>query len=424
MNTASTEHLLLEKDSSVPRSVLMYPNGVPGPVVQALNMGFLPYPMPPVVHSEFVRSEMRLVNLDPSQLEKMEAFPEIMGRAVAADPKHWYELYRLARGPANEWGYDWKSWVKSVAVEEQGQGKLSIDVNIAKKMATDLQLLYLSIKEIQKHPTFVEGTLLPNLLKTATLFRRDFSSIRQIHTLVGLAQISFCTGMAFINGWRIVVGAGWDSTLMPGRLEFIRRFRLNLLPLHGGVFHLEQTLDDHLLNRYLKNHGPIFIVNPAQDHPQRYRLLQCDHDIISIYHCFNDVNMLRCNRNLRVDEIPSLANLLHDIEATDTSLQAIRTSTLHRHQPRIPEFTEVFINLTGGWKPILIESCNVWVVLRFMYVYLEVRRATGRNPGRIHFFANRPIRYQENTPEAAKAASILTHAEEDRTMALIHSLPE
>ncbi|PBK63539.1 hypothetical protein ARMSODRAFT_1024004 [Armillaria solidipes] len=59
-----------------------------------------------------------------------------------------------------------------------------------------------------------------------------------------------------------------------------------------------------------------------------------------------------------------------------------------------------------------------------MFVYLEVQRSTGRTAGRIHFFTNRPIRYRENTPEAAKAASILARAEEDRTMALINSFPE
>ncbi|PBK63538.1 hypothetical protein ARMSODRAFT_1024003 [Armillaria solidipes] len=273
MNSAATEYLLLEKSGTVPRSTILSPDGVPGPTVQALNMGFLPYPMPPAIHAEHVRSEMRLIDLAPSQLDSIEVFPEIMGRAVAVDAKHWYKKYGLARGPPGEWGYDWKKWAEGVPVITQGQGKFSMDLDVARKMATDLQLLYLSIKEIQKHPTFVEGTLLPAFLKTSTLFRHDFTAARQIRTLAGLAQISLCTGIAFINGWRLVMGPGWDSTLLPGRLEFLRRFRLNLLPLRGGIFNLEQTFDGYVLNRYLKHFGPVFIVNPAQNHPQKHRLL-------------------------------------------------------------------------------------------------------------------------------------------------------
>ncbi len=424
MNSSSTEYLLLEKNGTVPRSILMMPNRAQGPVIQALNMGFLPYPMPPAIHSEFVRSEMRLVELSPAQLELMEAFPEIMGRAVAVDPRHWYEQYRLARRPANEWGYEWKDLVDKIPVVDQGQGLFALDVNSAKKMATDLQLLYLSIKEIQKHSAFTEGTLLPSLLKTSCFFRRNFTSSQQIRTLVGLAQIAFCTGMAFVNGWRIVIGAGWDSTLMPGCLEFIKCFKLNLLPLRGAVFNLDQSFDCHALNRYLKNYGPVFIVHPGNNHPQRYRFLRCDHEVLSIYHCFNDVNMLRLNRNLRVEEIPNLANLLRDIKDTDTYLQRIRTVTLCKFQPRIHESTEVYINLTGGWKLILVTTHSVWVFLRYMYVYLEVRHMSENCPGRIHFFLNQPIRYEENSLEATKAATVRARAERDGTLALVESLPE
>ncbi len=170
---------------------MLSPDSIPRPTVQqALNMGFLPYPMLPALHSEHVKSKMRLINLTPYHLDSMEAFLDIMGRAVMVDTQHWYEKYGLARGPAGEWGYDWKKWLEEVPVIDKGQGKISMDLDITRKMATDLQLLYLSIKEIQRHPAFVEGTLLPAFLKISTLFWHDFMVVR---------QISFCTRITFIN---------------------------------------------------------------------------------------------------------------------------------------------------------------------------------------------------------------------------------
>ncbi|SJL06610.1 uncharacterized protein ARMOST_09952 [Armillaria ostoyae] len=133
---------------------------------------------------------------------------------------------------------------------------------------------------------------------------------------------------------------------------------------------------------------------------------------------------MRLNRNLGVKEVPAFSHILRDLEATNTALQSIRPAMLRRHQPHIHELTEVYINYSGGWKPIQVTNHDVCMVLRSMYVYLKTWKRIGRRPGRIHFFPGRPIRYLENSLEAARAAAVISKAESDGTMALIKSLPE
>ncbi|PBK66623.1 hypothetical protein ARMSODRAFT_1021425 [Armillaria solidipes] len=304
MSSAAPEYLLFEKDGSVPVSTLLNSPDGKGPTIQALNMGFLPYPISPASHTEYTGEDLRFLDVSKEFLDTLE---------------HWYNIFRITKGPTKEWGFDW-GLKENVMVIDKGHGEFFIEHSHAKRMTTDLLSVYFCIRDIQNHPVFVQGTLLPTLINTENLLRQDFMSVLQIRNLVGISQIVFCTALAFINSWQITVGKGWDSTLMVKRVEFLEKLNLPELPLRGGVFDLDQSVDCHLLDRCLKNQGPVFIIVPSIDHPQRRCFLRINHDLITCYHVHNHVNHGSFGQNLLFKEIHEFKPLIPGFRATNRHL--------------------------------------------------------------------------------------------------------
>ncbi|KAK0214720.1 hypothetical protein EDD85DRAFT_962925 [Armillaria nabsnona] len=109
MNSLTTKYLLLEKNGTIPHSTLMNPSqGNNSPIIQALNMGFLPYPMPPAIHFKDMQSKMKLTDVQPSQLEILKVFPGQCGHPIAVSARFWYNIYGFSWGPIGEWAYDWE----------------------------------------------------------------------------------------------------------------------------------------------------------------------------------------------------------------------------------------------------------------------------------------------------------------------------
>ncbi|SJL17569.1 uncharacterized protein ARMOST_21121 [Armillaria ostoyae] len=381
MSYSADEYILLSKDGKVLYSALLSDPSHQGPMVQALNMGFMLYPLPAVVHSEPVESELRFINVPFAMLDEVEVQPALMGKPVVVDPCYGYNLYRVSRGPEGEWAYKWGNDWREVAVWKD-KGMFLINHRWAKKIATNLQSVALCVRDIQRHPF-----------------------LRQITGVIGLTQISFGMAMAFVNPWRLTVGTGWDHTLMLGCLAFLWRFKLPLLPLRGGVFNLERSYDSHMLNLYLKQQGPVFILPTSSNYPHHLCLVHCNHATIQYYHNANIANLGRLNRDLRLEEIPNFGGTISAIRATNTSLQMVQMVPLDKEQPFIEEGSEVLMVYPRGWKLVPMEAKSVWEVLLVMYYMKE----------EIQFPANSPLSWQ--------AARILAKAETNGTMKFIRELP-
>ncbi len=303
ISSTPDKFLLTKGNGTIPFSSLLLPElGIVRPIVQALNMGHLPYPLPAVLHSECVSPELNLVNFPLEQLQTLQIDPTSLGKPVAVIAKYWYHLYGFSEGPVGEWVYDWKL-EQGLPIKQRDEGKFSINHTQAQAMVTDLHSIYLCIKDIQNHLAFVWETLLPSLLNSTPLFWTDFSLEQQIHAIIGLAQISFCMGMAFINSWCVAVGPGWCYNIPSKRMNFLWHFDLCNLPLWGGVFNLDHLLDYHLLNGYLKNNGPVIIIYPSRNHLQKCRFTRVEHNTITQHHTFNTVNSVLLNWNLKFCKI-------------------------------------------------------------------------------------------------------------------------
>ncbi len=200
MSHSTNEYVFLNKDGRLPLSSLLTDPKGRGPTVQALNMGFMPYLLPAVTHTKFISAKLRNVDVSFATLDSAKVRPSLMGKPVTVDPRYGYSLYRFSRGPEGEWAYKWEDDWGKLAVEKD-KGTYLIDHCWAKKIATDLQSLALCIQDVQRHPGFAKGSPIPPALNSVLLFQHDFTSARQISVLVGIAQISFGMGMAFVNTW-------------------------------------------------------------------------------------------------------------------------------------------------------------------------------------------------------------------------------
>ncbi|SJL06873.1 uncharacterized protein ARMOST_10215 [Armillaria ostoyae] len=177
-----SEYVLLNKDGKVPYSALLNNPNVPGPTIQALNLAFIPYPLPAVTHSETVSSEPSYIDVPLPMLDEVEVQPAQMGKPMTG-----------------EWAYKWeKDW--EVAIQKDG-GVYLIQHRWVKTIATDLQSVALCVKDVQRHPLFIKGSPIPPALNSVLLFRQDFGSLCQVTSLIRLAQISFGMSMAFVNAW-------------------------------------------------------------------------------------------------------------------------------------------------------------------------------------------------------------------------------
>ncbi|KAK0224772.1 hypothetical protein EDD85DRAFT_795810 [Armillaria nabsnona] len=293
----------------------------------------------------------------------------------------------------------------------------------AKEIASDLQLISSCMKDLQDHPSFVTGSLVPTFLESATLFCHDFSSERQIRALISTAQISFCSGITFVNTWRMINGAGSDRSLLPRCMAFIKRLKLHMLPLQGGVFNLEQSFDCHILGHYLQNGGPAFLlyVSPNQSH--KPRLAQCDHECFQLYHSFNDTNYPRLSRQLKVEEIPMLSPRLSRMCLTNEYLQFAQPLLLDKEQARLPE-TIVTYYILPGFSLIPIQSRCVWATMRLQFGYQVLKRKGDMGAGQVLFFSTHKVRYMEGSAAAEVASWALAKAEEEGILSLIRGIPE
>ncbi|KAK0492132.1 hypothetical protein EDD18DRAFT_1109225 [Armillaria luteobubalina] len=130
------EALLLDHAGLIPKSILLFPMNAQEPVIQSLNAGSQPYPWPPVIHSERVDSEERLIDISPKTLDSLEVNPHLMGRPVAVNVQRWYQMYGVKEGAKGEWAYDW-DLKEDYSTLSDGQGKFSLGRLHVKELTSD-----------------------------------------------------------------------------------------------------------------------------------------------------------------------------------------------------------------------------------------------------------------------------------------------
>ncbi len=198
MSNTCTKYILTEKSRVISHSTLLTLNDGEGPVVQALNIGHKPYPLPATSHTEYISKDFCLLDVSKEFLESLEMYPGKMGQPMVVNTRFWWGLYGLGEGPKGEWAYNWKL-KDNLPVVQRGITEFFIDPHKATPMVSNLQAVYLCLKEIGKHRAFIPGTLLPTLLNPSNLWRQDLSSHWQVQNLLGIAQVAFCSVMAFVN---------------------------------------------------------------------------------------------------------------------------------------------------------------------------------------------------------------------------------
>ncbi|KAK0474039.1 hypothetical protein EDD18DRAFT_1116970 [Armillaria luteobubalina] len=241
----SKETLLLGRDSKVPKSVLLFPGAIQGPVIQALNVDESRYPWPPIIHSERLNKEPRLVNLMPAILSSIEPQMNLIGLPVAVNTQHWFQIYGWKKGPEKEWAYNWELEEEYLVVTN-GQGKYSLSCVWAKELASNLQLISLCIRDIRSHHLFNPNALIPPALGSSMLFRQDYSSEQQVLTLYVRTQGSGLVVEAYFH-------SAWELRFSEGSAgSQAARKALALAEDNGSLAALKAILE-----RFASSHGPL-----------------------------------------------------------------------------------------------------------------------------------------------------------------------
>ncbi|KAK0496911.1 hypothetical protein EDD18DRAFT_1105227 [Armillaria luteobubalina] len=171
----------------------------------------------------------------------------------------------------------------------------------------------------------------------------------------------------------LTTGLGWDSTLSPQQAALLQHLKLHSHGLRGGVFNLSEAFDCYLLNCYLKNNGPTFILHLSPSHLQKYQFWQVDYLAICQYHCFNKGNLSCLNCSLDVSKIPQLANNV-------TLMLVVTSITLDKEQGQLPKGTQI------------------WQILLIKYHYQLVKARSKGAAGQAYFHMGHELCNEEVDP--------------------------